>query len=572
MQPIRDFLTRVNITGLNIDSYIQSDKVDALPNIGIAVSGGGYRAMLNGAGAIAAFDNHTPNSNGSGQLGGLLQSATYLAGLSGGSWLLGSLYINNYTTIQDVLNSDASGSLWQLSNSVLEGPGDNGLFQALDSTEYYTTILDQIEGKSNAGYNTTITDYWGRALSFQLINATDGGPSNTWSTIANSSYFTSGSVPFPIVIADGRVEGEIDISSNTTVFEFNPFEMGSFDPTLYGFAPLEYIGAQYSGGALANSDSCVIGYDSASFVMATSSSIFNELVIELIDDNGIPSFFTEAIRALLSEYSEANIDLAIWDPNPFYGWNNESNPHASSSALTLVDGGEDDENIPFNPLIQPLRELDVIFAIDSSADNTYNWPNGSSLRATYSRSLASGGIANGTAFPAVPDDNTFYNLGLNARPTFFGCNVSNQTGPTPLIVYLPNAPVSYFSNFSTVQLTYSNDQQYGILQNGYNVATRGNGSLDSQWPTCVGCAVLSRSLDRTKTSVPKVCQKCFEQYCWNGTLDTTPTTYEPNVTQLNAAAASSYSGGTGHKSAAFSQAVPMIFMVLLAGFASAFVL
>ena len=566
---MRDFLNRVNITGLDVDSYIQADKADAIPNIGIAVSGGGYRAMLNGAGVIAAFDSQTPNSNDSGHLGGLLQSSTYLVGLSGGSWLVGSLYVNNYTTIQSLLNDAASGAVWQLSNSVLQGPEGEGLFEGLNSSEYFSTILDQVEGKSNAGYNTSITDYWGRALSFQLINAADGGPELTWSTIANSSGFASGIVPFPIAVADGRAEGEIDIPSNATAFEFNPFEMGSFDPTVYGFASLEYFGAQYSGGILADSESCVVGFDSASFVMGTSSSLFNEIAIGVIDDTSIPGFFINAINGSLQEHGKENIDLAIWAPNPFYGWNNNSNPYASSSALTLVDGGEDGENIPFDPLIQPLRGLDVIFAIDSSADNRFRWPNGTAIRATYSRSLASSDIDNHTSFPAIPDDNTFCNLGLNAHPTFFGCNASNQTGPTPLIVYIPNAPVSAFSNTSTFNLTYSDEWRDTMIQNGYDVATRGNGSLDSQWPTCVGCAVLSRSLERTKTQVPEVCQKCFEAYCWNGTLDTAPATYEPNATQLSELNATS---GAGHKNAAFVHMTPVMFAILLSVFASAFVL
>ncbi|EXK25861.1 hypothetical protein FOMG_17515 [Fusarium oxysporum f. sp. melonis 26406] len=48
--------------------------------------------MMNGAGAIAAFDNRTMGSTDEGHLGGILQATTYLSGLSGGSWLVGSLY------------------------------------------------------------------------------------------------------------------------------------------------------------------------------------------------------------------------------------------------------------------------------------------------------------------------------------------------------------------------------------------------------------------------------------------------------------------------------------------------
>ena len=125
MEPLRDFLARMNITGFDARSYIDEHKnnISELPNIGIAASGGGYRALMNGAGALAAFDSRTPNSTNTGQLGGLLQSATYLAGLSGGGWLVGSIITNNFSSVQDLMDStpDESGGLWQFGRSILQG-------------------------------------------------------------------------------------------------------------------------------------------------------------------------------------------------------------------------------------------------------------------------------------------------------------------------------------------------------------------------------------------------------------------------------------------------------------------
>ena len=174
-----DLLNRANITGFNATQYINShsNNITALPNIAIAASGGGYRAMLNGAGGVAAFDSRSPNSTAPGQLGGLLQSATYFAGLSGGSWLVGSIYGNNFTTIQNLISGAGNSGTWDFTNSIIEGP--NHGFQLLTSADYYRNLFDQVEDKSNEGFNTTLTDYWGRALSYQLINATNGGPDYT---------------------------------------------------------------------------------------------------------------------------------------------------------------------------------------------------------------------------------------------------------------------------------------------------------------------------------------------------------------------------------------------------------
>lgn len=77
--------------------------------------------MTNGAGGFAAFDSRTPNSTNTGHIGGLLQSATYVAGLSGGGWLVGSIYTNNFTSVQSIIDQNDKGDVWQLGNSIVEG-------------------------------------------------------------------------------------------------------------------------------------------------------------------------------------------------------------------------------------------------------------------------------------------------------------------------------------------------------------------------------------------------------------------------------------------------------------------
>jgi hypothetical protein len=60
-----------------------------LPVVGMALSGGGYRAMISGAGM--AFQ---PNET-AGSVGDLLGLSSYVSGLSGGSWAVSSFYANN---------------------------------------------------------------------------------------------------------------------------------------------------------------------------------------------------------------------------------------------------------------------------------------------------------------------------------------------------------------------------------------------------------------------------------------------------------------------------------------------
>ena len=531
---MKDFFGHINMGSFDAVSYINThaSNITNIPNIGIAVSGGGYRALTNGAGAIKAFDSRTEHSTQTGHLGGLLQSATYLSGLSGGGWLLGSIYLNNFTTIAN-LQTYQEGEVWQFQNSITKGPKTNGL-HAWDTAEYYYDLAQVVAGKKDAGFNISVTDYWGRALSYQLINATDGGPSYTWSSIALTQDFQAGQMPMPLLVADGRNPGETLVGSNSTVYEFNPWEFGSFDPSVYGFAPLEYLGSHFDNGVIPSSQPCVRGFDNAGFILGTSSSLFNQFILQL-NTTSIPSTLKRILARILNELGNRNDDIAIYSPNPFNNYRHATIAYAHTPDLNIVDGGKDHQNLPLHPLIQPIRHVDVIFAVDSSASTANNWPNGSPLIATYERSLNSTGIANRTTFPSIPDQATFLNLGLNTRPTFFGCNSSNITGPAPLVIYLPNYPYTTASNKSTFQLKYDLSDRDDMITNGYNVVTMGN---SSDWPTCAACAILNRSFDRTHTPIPSVCTSCFEKYCWDGTRNSsTPGDYEPRILIVSATSA-----------------------------------
>ncbi|KAL2122816.1 hypothetical protein VTJ04DRAFT_3271 [Mycothermus thermophilus] len=521
VEPMKEFLKRAAIDGFDAEAYINQVAPDLknLPNIAIAVSGGGYRALMNGAGFIKAADSRTPGTTDKGGIGGLLQSATYLSGLSGGGWLVSSIYGNNFTTIGDLQKGDPETGLWRFDNDIFDGPDLPGIF---DTGRYWRRIYNQVSSKKDAGFNTSITDFWGRALSYQLIDAPEGGPDYTFSSIADDDHFSKGEAPFPILVADARAPGVKEITLNASVFEFNPYEMGSWDPTFYGFAPLRYLASNFSNGVVPKDGHCVRGFDSLSYIFGTSSSLFNAFLLQNITSvDGVPDVVISAVTSILETLDEENNDVAQYAPNPFYQWLPATNPTADSLQLDLVDGGMDLQNIPLYPLLQAPRAVDVIFAVDSSADTNFNWPNGTAVRATWERTLLP--IANGTLFPPVPDDVTFVAKGLNNRPTFFGCDIANFTltegqSPPPLIVYLPNAPYTTFSNVSTFDPSYPLAQRDSIILNGFHGATQGNGTLDEQWQTCVACAVLSRSLARTGTAVPAKCRECFDKYCWDGTV------------------------------------------------------
>ncbi|TLD21419.1 hypothetical protein PspLS_09161 [Pyricularia sp. CBS 133598] len=544
IKPMTDFLTRANIQGFNAADYISKIQGDmsALPNIGLAFSGGGYRALLNGAGFIKAADDRTPGTTGPGGIGGLLQSATYMSGLSGGSWLLGSVFNNNFSSIGQLQQNP---NVWKFDRSIFVGPrtSRNSVKKLIDSAAYWKDIIGEVDGKTKAGFVTSITDYWGRALSYQLIDDVDGGDQYLFSSIAQTPDFQAGNNPMPMIVANGRKPNSVIISLNSTVFEFNPFEMGTWDPTTNGFAPLAYVGSNFEGGVVPDNGKCVRGFDQSSFVMGTSSSLFNAILLRIEQNNTgsnhptVPEPVAKLLKALGPTIQAENRDVASWKPNPFFGFHAETaSGIASSTELSLVDGGLDGQNIPLQPLIQPARKVDVIYAVDSSADTASNFPNGSSILHTFQRSQSQ--MGNGVQFPAVPDVNSFVNLGLNNRPVFFGCDVNAFKGPqpAPLIVYMPNAPYSSFSNSTTFTMKYEEGRRDSIIANAFDGATQGLGSLDKEWPACVACAALQRSMLRTKTQIPAQCQSCFSRYCWDGKTDTTPRAkdfYQPTLKLTN---------------------------------------
>ena len=66
--------------GYNLSAFNSS----TFPKIGIAISGGGYRAAQYGAGVLSGLDARNDSAKAAGT-GGLLQVSSYLSGLSGAS-------------------------------------------------------------------------------------------------------------------------------------------------------------------------------------------------------------------------------------------------------------------------------------------------------------------------------------------------------------------------------------------------------------------------------------------------------------------------------------------------------
>ncbi|KAI5951058.1 plb1 [Candida jiufengensis] len=515
-----NFLKKANMTDFDPDSFINDNSDNHNITIGLAFSGGGYRAMLCGAGQLLATDDRFSDSNDHG-VGGLLQSATYLTGLSGGNWLVGSLVLNNWLSVGEIVNG--SSQIWQIEDSILNPSGIR-----IDKTiAYYYGLRQAVLAKENAGFDTTITDIWGRALSHQFFEDDSGGENVTWSSVQNMSNFQNYEMPYFTVIANARLPHTVIINENSTIVEISAYDLGSWDKALRSFTDIEYLGSAVDGGNPNNTGVCVKNFDNAGFIMGTSSSLFNQIILQL-GNYDINSIIKSVLTDLLATLSYAEFDIASYEPNPFFGADHgDSHSMVTNDTLYLVDGGEDLQNVPFYSLIQTARDVDVIFAFDNSADTNQSWPNGTSIMETYKRQFSV--LGKGTPFPFTPDVERFLDEDLGSKPVFFGCNASDMSNlvdwhnnsninvtDVPLVVYVSNAHQSYNSNFSTFKLSWEDEEKWGTIRNGFEVMSRNNLTDDENWLGCVGCAIIRRQQERFGQEQTDQCKKCFQEYCWTG--------------------------------------------------------
>ncbi|KAB8360898.1 hypothetical protein FH972_024631 [Carpinus fangiana] len=461
-----------------------------MPTLAMSFSGGGLRAQLVGAGVRQAIDGRDSKL----KIAGLYQAATYESGLSGGSWLLGSISGNDYPTV-----SHLRDSLWE--QTIQDGLLLPDNFLALYSD---LVITGDIADKQAAGFQTTIVDFWGRLQGYTFLPGKDGGVAHLFSEVASSANFTAHNVPFPIITALGVAEDATMCEAvlNSTQFEITPYEFGSWDASVHAFTPTAYLGTTLTNGQPATRKACVTRYDNLAFIMGTSSNVFPAGLCPLIDAPSAANISAIAppLASLLGDIHAVGArDVQALYPNPFYRLTGAAPRYAAARTLALADGGTGGQNNPVWPLLHR-PAVDVLLVSDNSADTAANYPDGRELRQTYVAARAAGL----TRMPPIPEAAVFVARGLDKRPAFFGCN-----SPAALtIVWLPNTNYTFNSGQSTFRLQYSSGDVAAMIANGRAVADYGG---KAGWATCVGCAVTKKS----GAKLPAACAACFKEYCYN---------------------------------------------------------
>ena len=155
--------------GYDLSSFNSSD----FPKIGFAISGGGLRAAQYGAGVLSGLDARNESAKAAGT-GGLLQVTSYLSGLSGasqvpvhfqlkecfiytpfapysgGSWLTGSLYMNDFPNIKDLVYGNGNNMTGWMLHIPFVTPDGSDVFSK-ENQVWYGSILGSVFAKASAG-------------------------------------------------------------------------------------------------------------------------------------------------------------------------------------------------------------------------------------------------------------------------------------------------------------------------------------------------------------------------------------------------------------------------------------
>ncbi|KAG1895501.1 phospholipase B [Suillus fuscotomentosus] len=476
---VRTFTSQTQVLNTSETDYIASREYWILegwvnhweanfPELASPVGGEGYRTAQYGAAVLSGLDWRNTTAREAGT-GGLLQVASYLSASSGGSWLLGSLLMNDWPSINELVYGNGENlSSWIVDLDLIV-PSSPSVSDGKNQ-EYWGSILASVESKANNGLPTSATDLWGRMISYHFLNETTRenfytnqtghGAGQLWSQMSLLPNFQNYTMPFPIVATDSRKAGSgitTNVPLNSTVYEITPFEFGSWDPSLSAMLQLKYAGTYLTNWS-----------------------------------SGEP---------------------------PFKGVNPGTFQDSSADQLELLDGGSNYEKVPLSSLLVKARGLDVVVVVDGSADDQYHWPNGTSLLTTFER-ISSVLSSSHQPMPPIPGTAAqFVSTGVNMRPTFFGCNLTQGQPDYPIIIYLPNAPPldgkAPATNTDDIQFSYTSkftavfiNQAFWNTLGGFKPNTT---SSDPNWGRCLQCA----AIDRAVTPRSDICSQCFAQYCYD---------------------------------------------------------
>lgn len=401
---------RLRNTHAGLESFLQQS-VDQKkqPRIALCFSGGGIRALLLSLGfLIGAQDT------------GLLDCVTYMAGLSGSTWLMAP-WIAGKKDLHQM--RDYLGQILQHGICHLTQHGDRKcVLKQLLTKIWHRQFISAMDLYGPLLANTLMQDFDQKKLTLTLSDSHE--------------HVVQGRYPLPIYTC---------IATNKdpyTWFEFTPFEVGSAQ--LGAYVPTWAYGRKFKNGTSIN----FAPEQSLAYCMGIFGSAFEvdiEDAIRLCADSiqsfkgDLPAAMHGVVDSVINNLVNSPLDDVRLAPSmlPNFVYKQDGHMFADQKTLSLVDAGID-FNLPFPPLLRAAREVDIIIVYDSSAGTV-----GEDLKkaALYAQS-------NGLKFPPVPDT-----IGENL------CSILQDPHDTtcPIVVYMPRLKNNAYSPSFDPAICIEND-------------------------------------------------------------------------------------------------------------------
>ena len=382
--------------------------------IGFCGSGGGYRAMLSTVGFLVGAERI-----------GLLDTALYMSALSGSTWALGpwtsmNISIDEY---KKQLMGKTQNMLKIAGNQILPAPESDQL----------KSLMYNLELKYLFHAPISSVDLWGGMIANKLFEPAKNRQDLYLSD--QRKIITDGKHIFPIYTAVNPDETHPSGKTVYNWFEFTPFEIGSTN--LNAFTPTWAFGRKFLNGQTVSYNTTAgpqygpeqtLGYYLGVFGSAFTINMQEVLsMMEQADNTSEQSYDAMELKVAVLEEIAKNLagikDFRKSRVSPAkvfnYTYGLPSSPLKDIKQITLVDAGLA-FNLPTPPLLRKERALDVIFILDSSADEG---------TAGELKKAEKHARDNNLPFPAID-----YDLAKSQTLSIF----KDQANPNiPTIVYMP---------------------------------------------------------------------------------------------------------------------------------------
>ncbi|KAG0139325.1 hypothetical protein CROQUDRAFT_666676 [Cronartium quercuum f. sp. fusiforme G11] len=375
----KHFMKRAFASLMGVDESIVDER--DIPIVGVAASGGGYRAMVSTTGCLLGA-----------RQSGILDVVSYIAGISGSCWALGGWY--------SIADGDLDQFQTHIKSRITTPFLDLANFQLFTDHPTNKYLLSGAVAKlASKGGTTSLVDVYGTLVSSRLFVPDDLSRLDPRHLkLSNQRHLLDGSLPLPIYCAIyHQVPDEMSNYSNTNEdpssagkvardqtfispsyhwYEMTPYEVGSED--VGAFIPTWSLGRAFENGHDIEprpeiSLSILSGIFASAFT-ATLAHYYQEVKPGLMV---LPFFkmFDAYVSTFESDLSTLHPFPPAELPNFLRGLQGQLKPGLSVAVtecetLGLMDAGAE-LNIPYVPLYR--RNCDVIISLDASADSQDVW-------------------------------------------------------------------------------------------------------------------------------------------------------------------------------------------------------